>query len=134
MARTAQTLRQLAHDLRAHEPLAQSGVLDKVFEQLQREQMMRIKIEAISLDSASVKVHPDGTGAFKKNGPQAIGKSRGGWTTNIHLVAANARTAVTLALSPGQAHDTPRGRELLRRLSRLPEGLPVLMDGAYQDN
>jgi transposase len=45
---------------------AKSGVLDKVFEQLQREQLVRIKIEAISLDSTSVKVHPDGTGALKK--------------------------------------------------------------------
>ena len=47
---------------------AKSGVLDKVFEQLQREQLVRIKIEAISLDSTSVKVHPDGTGALKKTG------------------------------------------------------------------
>ena len=45
---------------------AKSGVLDKVFEQLQREQLVRIKIEAVSLDSTSVKVHPDGTGALKK--------------------------------------------------------------------
>ena len=45
---------------------AKSGVLDRVFEQLQREQIVRIKIEAFSLDSTSVKVHPDGTGALKK--------------------------------------------------------------------
>ena len=45
---------------------ANSGVLDKVFEELQREQVVRIKIEAVSLDSTSVKVHPDGTGALKK--------------------------------------------------------------------
>ena len=43
----------------------------------------------------------------KKNGPQAIGKSRGGWNTKIHLVAANARTAIIFALSPGNAHDAP---------------------------
>jgi transposase len=43
-----------------------NGVLDRVFEQLQMEQIVRIKIEAFSLDSASVKVHPDGTGALKK--------------------------------------------------------------------
>lgn len=45
---------------------AKSGVLDKMFEELQREQVVRIKIEAVSLDSTSVKVHPDGTGALKK--------------------------------------------------------------------
>ena len=70
----------------------------------------------------------------KKNGPQAIGKSRGGWTTKIHLVAANARTAITFALSPGNAHDAPEGRELLRDLGPMPAGLPLLMDRAYEGN
>ena len=45
---------------------SKSGVLDRVFEHLQREQIVRIKLEAVSLDSTSVKVHPDGTGALKK--------------------------------------------------------------------
>lgn len=45
---------------------AKNGVLDRVFEQLQLEQIVRIRIEAFSLDSTIVKVHPDGTGALKK--------------------------------------------------------------------
>jgi len=45
---------------------SKNGVLDRVFESLQREQMVRIRIEAGSLDSTTVKVHPDGTGALKK--------------------------------------------------------------------
>ena len=45
---------------------SKSGVMDRVFEKLQVEQIVRIKIEAIALDSTSVKVHPDGTGALKK--------------------------------------------------------------------
>jgi len=45
---------------------AKNGVLDRVFEQLQLQQIVRIKIEAFSIDSTSVKVHPDGTGALKK--------------------------------------------------------------------
>src|ERR1039457_1947123 len=40
--------------------------LPKRFGKLQLEQIVRIKIEAFSLDSTSVKVHPDGTGALKK--------------------------------------------------------------------
>ncbi len=59
---------------------AKSGVLQKVFEQLQQQQIIHIEIEAVSMDSTSIKVHPDGTGTLK-NGPQSIGKSRGGWTT-----------------------------------------------------
>ena len=37
-----------------------------LFEQLQHAQIVRIKIEAVSLDSTMIKVHPDGTGALKK--------------------------------------------------------------------
>ncbi len=45
---------------------AKNGVLDRVFERLQFEQILRIKIEAFSLNSTIVKVHPDGTGALNK--------------------------------------------------------------------
>jgi len=57
---------------------AKSGVLDRLFEYLQREQIMRIKIEVTSLDSTCVKVHPDGTGALKKRPPrlQSLRKTR----------------------------------------------------------
>jgi transposase len=48
---------------------AQSGVLARVFEALQQEQIIRIKVESASLDSTSIKVHPDGTGALKKMAP-----------------------------------------------------------------
>lgn len=45
---------------------AKNGVLDRVFAALQRERLLRVKIELVSLDSTIVKVHPDGTGALKK--------------------------------------------------------------------
>jgi transposase len=45
---------------------AKNGVLDRVFEKLQSEQIVRIRIEAFALDSTSVKVHSDRTGALKK--------------------------------------------------------------------
>jgi len=59
---------------------AKSGVLDRVFEQLQMEQIVRIKIEAFSLDSTSVKVHPDGTGALKKTVHNPSGNRAAGGT------------------------------------------------------
>lgn len=45
---------------------AKAGVLDRVFTALQEEEIIRIKVEALALDSTIVKVHPDGTGAEKK--------------------------------------------------------------------
>jgi alkanesulfonate monooxygenase SsuD/methylene tetrahydromethanopterin reductase-like flavin-dependent oxidoreductase (luciferase family) len=38
-----------------------SGVLDRVFLKLQASQIIRIKLEAVSLHSTSIKVHPEGT-------------------------------------------------------------------------
>ena len=51
---------------------AKSGVLDRVFEHLQRLQIIRVRIEAVSLDASIVKVHPDGTGALKKEAPNPL--------------------------------------------------------------
>jgi len=47
---------------------SKSGVLEKLFESLQIEGIIQIRMEAVCLDSTSVKVHPDGTGALKKPG------------------------------------------------------------------
>ena len=48
------------------------------------------------------------------------------------MVAADARTAITFALSAGQAHDAPEGRALLRRLGPPNRRLHLLMDRAYE--
>ncbi len=45
---------------------AKRGVLDRVFTELQRAQILRIKLDVVSLDSTHVKVQSDGTGALKK--------------------------------------------------------------------
>jgi transposase len=48
------------------------------------------------------------------------------------MVAADARTAITFALSPGQAHDAPEGRKLLRSLGAMRRPIHLLMDRAYE--
>ena len=64
---------------------AKKGVLDRVFARLQQEQIITIKVEAVSLDSTVVRVHPDGTGALKKTArnlsvsPEAAGPPRFIW-------------------------------------------------------
>src|SRR3970282_2081314 len=45
---------------------SKNGVLDRVLERLQREQIVRIKVEAVQLDSTGVKGHPNAAGALKK--------------------------------------------------------------------
>ena len=50
------------------------------------------------------------------------------------MVAADARTAITFALSPGQASDAVEGRKLLGGIGPLPGRLHLVMDGGYEDN
>jgi transposase len=64
---------------------AKRGVLDRVFVALQERQIIHVRVEAVSLDSTAVKVHPDGTGARKKTGrkpsenPEPAGPPRFIW-------------------------------------------------------
>jgi transposase len=51
---------------------SRAGVMDRVFEQLQRQRLMRVRIESVCLDSIVVKVHPNGTGARKKTDPKPL--------------------------------------------------------------
>jgi len=49
------------------------------------------------------------------------------------MVAADAQTAVTFSLSPGQAGDAPEGRKLLQTFENNGwEGTKVIMDRAYE--
>jgi transposase len=50
------------------------------------------------------------------------------------MVAANARTAITFALSPGQASDAVEGRKLLGGIGPLPAPLHLIVDKAYEDD
>lgn len=62
---------------------AKQGVLERVFIALQKEQIIQIKIEHVSLDSTSVKVHPDAHGALKKVGNSASAKPEEGGTQSF---------------------------------------------------
>ena len=50
---------------------SKSGVLRRLFEVLQTQGIIQIKVETLCLDSTTVKVHPDGTGALKKTETRA---------------------------------------------------------------
>jgi len=56
---------------------AKNGVLAKVFIALQKAEIIKIRVERISLDSTSIKVHPDAHGAEKKTESSQSGKVEG---------------------------------------------------------
>jgi len=45
---------------------SKNKVLERLFIGLQKERIINVKKEALSIDSTTVKVHPNGTGALKK--------------------------------------------------------------------
>jgi transposase len=67
----------------------------------------------------------------KKNGPQAIGKSRGGWNTKIHAAACGDTLVKGFLLSGGNVQDARAGRLLLETLGKQENTRSLLMDRAY---
>ena len=88
---------------------------------------MRIKIEAVSLGSTSVRVHPDGKGVLKERTAGLSENVESAGNTRIHMVAADARAAIAfLCPLATNDHDAPRGRTLLEDLEAMPEALRFL--------
>lgn len=97
----------------------------------------------VAVDSTIVRVHQHAAGARKRGparepGDHAIGRSRGGLTTKIHLAADGNCRPLAFVLTAGQAGDAPAFAEVMDRL-RVPRrrGRPstrpevVLADKAY---
>ncbi|WP_443080943.1 IS5 family transposase [Streptomyces sp. PTD9-10] len=98
---------------------------------------------AVSVDSTIVRAHQHAAGARKRGpgrrtGRHAIGRSRGGLTTKIHLAADARCRPLAFVLTAGQAGDAPAFTAVMARL-RVPRrrGRPrtrpdvVLADRAY---
>jgi transposase len=90
-----------------------SGVFDRIFKLLASD----ADNEYMMIDASIVRAHQHSAGARKKNGAQAIGRSRGGLTTKIH--------ALVDAL--GQDHDLTCAEPLIENSD--PEAL--IGDKAY---
>lgn len=83
----------------------------------------------IETDSTFCKVHKHGLGARKRNGTQAIGKSRGGYNTKIHALVNEYFQLIGAVLTGGQIHDSEPALELLAGIEL--GGKKVLADKAY---
>ena len=71
---------------------------------------------------------------WSKNGKQAIGRSRGGLTTKIHMVTASERAALNFSLSGGEKNDSPEGTKLLHFTTHFENNEFILMDKVYEGN
>lgn len=107
----------------------------------------------VSVDSTSVRAHQHAAGARRRPVTQhespggiehepadhALGRSRGGWGTKLHLVCEQGQRPLALLLTGGQCGDSPQFVPLLEavRVPRIGPGHPrtrprrVLADRAY---
>jgi transposase len=56
---------------------AEKGVLERLFIGLQKEKLIEVSVTCLSLDSTSIKVHPDAAGALKKTDHSPLGNLAG---------------------------------------------------------
>jgi len=99
----------------------------------------------VSVDSTVVRAHQHAAGARRdvvvegEPADHALGHSRGGWTTKLHLSCEQGRRLMSLLLTGGQRGDSPQFIPVLERIRvpRLGLGRPrtrpdrVLADRAY---
>ncbi|GGZ36476.1 DDE transposase [Streptomyces inusitatus] len=98
----------------------------------------------VAVDSTIVRAHQHAAGARQKGAPagepddHALGRSRGGLTTKIHLASDGRCRPLAFVVTPGQAGDAPAFTQVMAaiRVAR-PRGRPrtrpavVLADKAY---
>ena len=66
---------------------SKNGTIQEILEAMQEMNIIDIRTKSLSLDSTSIKVHPDAAGARKSSGEQSIGRSKGGWQRSYTFVA-----------------------------------------------
>lgn len=84
----------------------------------------------LQIDSSIVKAHGHAAGALKAAGgqaKQALGRSRGGFTTKIHALVSASGRLIRFALTGGQVHDIKQAYPLVRGV----KGHGVIGDRAY---
>ncbi|MFF9001541.1 IS5 family transposase [Streptomyces achromogenes] len=124
---------------------AADGTWEKVFTALLAQADAEGDLDwVVAVDSTIVRAHQHAAGARPKGAPagepddHALGRSRGGLTTKVHLAADSRCRPLAFVLTPGQAGDAPAFPEVMARL-RVPRpvGRPrttpetVLADKAY---
>jgi transposase len=73
-------------------------------------------MEGVMLDGSVVRAHACAAGGSEKRGgqnEQALGYSRGGFGTKLHVVVDGLGNPLRFLLTPGQAHEAPQAPALL---------------------
>ncbi|QEU26581.1 MULTISPECIES: IS5 family transposase [Pseudomonas] len=104
------------------------GTFNQALERLhlRLNQQGMIDLNTWMIDSTAIRATRAASGAGKKGGPEepvdhALGRSRGGLTTKIHMLCDASGVPLSFVLSPGQASDISHACPLLEKV-RIPGG------------
>jgi transposase len=87
--------------------------------------------ESVMIDATIVRAHPCAAGYQKgQHEREALGRSKGGFTTKIHAVVDALGQALRFTLTPGQRHDITQASQLLEGF----EDTQVIADKAYDSD
>jgi transposase len=87
-----------------------NGVFQKIMESLQDPDL-----GALLLDSTVIRAHQHAAGAENSTAQaEALGRSRGGLGTKIHVACDGYGKPVKILLTPGQTHDVTQGPQLIQ--------------------
>jgi transposase len=85
------------------------GIWLRIFEEIKDPDL-----EWLILDSTMIRAHQHAAGAIKKEGvDQALGRSRGGFGTKLHIAVDGLGNPVEFILTGGQAADINQGKALI---------------------
>lgn len=85
------------------------------------------------IDSTIIKAHPHAAGALKRGetAEEALGRSRGGFSTKLHALVTEHGRLVRYLLTGGEVNDITQAKQLV---SKDIEGSGVVGDRAYDSN
>lgn len=102
---------------------SKKGILMQLFAELRQ----GTDLEWEFIDGSIIKAHQHAAGACTE-GDEAIGKSRGGNTTKIHLAVDSYGLPIEFILTGGEVHDSKAAIELIEKL---PDAGYVIADRGY---
>ena len=91
-----------------------NGVFQRIIDKLQDPDL-----DVLLLDSTVIRAHQHAAGAKDSCAEaEALGRSRGGFGTKIHVACDGLGKPVRILLTPGQDHDVTQGSALIRGIDR----------------
>jgi transposase len=104
------------------------GIWQRILNQLHQraDQLGQLDWRLHYVDSTTIRAHQHAAGARGGQGLEALGRSRGGFSTKLHLRCEGGGKPLTLHVTAGQRHDAPEFPHLMEngRVKRVRQGRP----------